>query len=792
MKKILHYFFIVFGCLIILIEIYGFFLLRQRPGLPKDIEQKTVCKINDTNIQLEKDIEFILGQKSIGDKVSIQIQLDGRSEDIQVTLQPYYANSLIPVIYLLIGLFSIITGIFVYSLRPKDRKARVYYLTAIAFSFALIISSGYYFPRKDFLSYIPGILYFIFYPLVAALLLHFSFQFTHKRWSFNKSASFIILYSPAFIFAVFLVTVFLLASLKNSVEIHRIYLKSMYVFRGYIIIFVSLAIGHLIRLFKKSFLEEQRAQIKWALCGLTLGVFPFILLYQLPMILKLNPLLSEELSSIFFIFIPIAFAISILKYKLMNIELVINKGLVYTLLTVFTVCVYLLSVQLFQNLVTRWFSINDIVLSGLAALVAASTFHPARNKIQKFVDKSFFRLSYDYKKSILSFIERVQNIVKPDQLIDFFLLKIDKILPTEKLKLVIYTKKDNEYSILFRRHVKNEFDSLIDRNIIKDKVLAKKSSVQTEEKIDFTHESILEKNSSEAIIPLSFQMTQLTGILSLGKKRSGTKYSSEDLELLQTLSREFSLNLERIRLQEEVFLEKAEIEKLTELNRLRTEFVSMVSHEIRTPMSSIQGLSEILKEDKIQNKTKRDELLDLITNECTRLSRFLHNILDFGRIEKQTKQYNFEKTEIKPLVEETLKLFKFRLDSGGFKLITQFPQNPIFLSIDRDAVIQSLINLIDNAINYSQDVKEIGVYIQENENSVEIQITDKGLGIPENMKEQIFESFFRTQEALQHSPKGVGIGLKIVKHIMDAHKGQINVQSQPGKGSTFSLIFPRS
>ncbi|GAJ08125.1 unnamed protein product, partial [marine sediment metagenome] len=82
--------------------------------------------------------------------------------------------------------------------------------------------------------------------------------------------------------------------------------------------------------------------------------------------------------------------------------------------------------------------------------------------------------------------------------------------------------------------------------------------------------------------------------------------------------------------------------------------------------------------------------------------------------------------------------------------------------------------------------------IQENENSVEIQITDKGLGIPEDMKEQIFESFFHTKKALQHSPKGVGIGLKIVKHIMDAHKGQINVQSQPGKGSTFSLIFPRS
>ncbi|GAG43220.1 unnamed protein product, partial [marine sediment metagenome] len=206
-------------------------------------------------------------------------------------------------------------------------------------------------------------------------------------------------------------------------------------------------------------------------------------------------------------------------------------------------------------------------------------------------------------------------------------------------------------------------------------------------------------------------------------------------------------NMERIRLQEEVFEERAEREKLDELNRLKTEFISTVSHELRTPMSSIRGLAEVLQAGKIKDKAKQDELISLMADESGRLSRFLHNILDFGKIERQAKTYNFQNAEIQSVIRETVKLFLYRLESDGFVLKSNLPENPLLLEIDKDAVKQALTNLIDNAIKYSSDEKDIVIQVVEKEKQVEIQVKDKGLGIPSKEREKIFEGFYRHAEA---------------------------------------------
>ena len=119
------------------------------------------------------------------------------------------------------------------------------------------------------------------------------------------------------------------------------------------------------------------------------------------------------------------------------------------------------------------------------------------------------------------------------------------------------------------------------------------------------------------------------------------------------------------------------------------------------------------------------------------------------------------------------------------------PQEPLILDVDRDAVKQALTNLVDNAIKYSSEKREISIKLIEQNSAIVIQIQDSGIGISEQDQENIFVSFFRTAEAVKHSPKGVGLGLKVVKHIMLAHRGKIDLDSQLGKGSTFKLIFPK-
>ena len=142
------------------------------------------------------------------------------------------------------------------------------------------------------------------------------------------------------------------------------------------------------------------------------------------------------------------------------------------------------------------------------------------------------------------------------------------------------------------------------------------------------------------------------------------------------------------------------------------------------------------------------------------------------------------------LIRETVKLFQYRSDSDEFMLKTKLPRKSLFLEIDQDAVKQALTNLFDNAIKYSSDKKEIVVDLVREDKHVEIRVKDSGIGIPAEEHEKIFEGFYRHVDADRHNPKGVGLGLKIVKHIMKAHGGEVAVESQPGEGSVFSLIFP--
>jgi K+-sensing histidine kinase KdpD len=768
-------------------------LLRQRRDLPpeiKDLLQKEDAKlfqIDDIRIKGKMDKEFILSQKTIGEQSTFLIEFDGRIERREARYVSYYSQSIFPLVYLLIGVFCFVIALVVFLLRAEDTRARIYYWASFAFASSVIISGGFQCLSKDWLSYIPGVLFYFCYPLAPALLLHFSLLFSKTRIRISK----LIIYSPALIFIGILETKFLQSGLNSSIEAHRMYESVYYVFRAYLVLFVLSAIISLIISHRKAALEEEKAQIKWIFYGLFIGLMPFILLYQLPLSIGINPFLPEELSNVFFIFIPVAFAFSIIKFRLMNIELVINRSIVYSILTVFTVSTYLFSVYLLGNILSKFFSARETTVSLVGALAAAVAFNPARKKIQALVDKTFFRLSYDYRKSILSFSESAHKMASSGHLIDFFLLKIKNTLPLEHIGVFIFMLASGKQELVIAKNGKEHFVSLASLNLDSEKILAKKGAVRTEEDIDFSKESLLEEKKLELIIPLSFRTADLAGYLSLGKKKSGERFTRDDLELLLTMSRELASNLERIRLQEEVFEERAEREKLDELNRLKTEFVSSVSHELRTPMSSIRGLAEVLQAGKIKDKAKQDELISLMADESSRLSRFLHNILDFGKIEQLTKTYNFQKVEIQSVVKETVKLFMYRSESDEFALKTNLPENPLLLEIDKDAVKQALTNLIDNAIKYSSDKKDIVIELLEKEKHAEIQVKDQGLGIPAEEKQKIFDGFYRHAEASHLNPKGVGLGLKIVKHIMEAHKGEIKVESQPNKGSTFSLIFPK-
>jgi signal transduction histidine kinase len=246
-----------------------------------------------------------------------------------------------------------------------------------------------------------------------------------------------------------------------------------------------------------------------------------------------------------------------------------------------------------------------------------------------------------------------------------------------------------------------------------------------------------------------------------------------------------------------------------QLSEMKSNFVSSVSHELRAPIASVRLMAENLEREKISEPRKQKEYFAFIVQECRRLSSLIENVLDFSRIEQGRKQYDFEPTDIGALVNQTVKLMEPYAVEKGVRLEIQSELQTANseLTVDGRAIQQALVNLIDNAIKHSPKGEAVIVAMETTTDSkatdstqqpassyqysiLKLSVSDRGPGIPLDEQEKIFERFYRRGSELRRETVGVGIGLSIVKHIIEAHGGRVRVQSDVGKGSRFTIELP--
>jgi signal transduction histidine kinase len=225
------------------------------------------------------------------------------------------------------------------------------------------------------------------------------------------------------------------------------------------------------------------------------------------------------------------------------------------------------------------------------------------------------------------------------------------------------------------------------------------------------------------------------------------------------------------------------------LARLKSDFVSNVSHELRTPLSLIRLYAETLEMGRLNSPEKYQEYYCIIRKESERLTALINNILDFSRIEAGRKEYDFRETDMSELVHNTLDSYRYQLEQSGFQFEEKIDEVPS-MRVDREAMARSLLNLVNNALKYSQDRKYIGVNLYRDNGSVKLEVVDQGIGIPHQEQQKIFEKFYRVGDPLVHNTKGSGLGLSLVRHIVQAHGGEVAVDSSPGQGSKFTIVLP--
>ena len=238
------------------------------------------------------------------------------------------------------------------------------------------------------------------------------------------------------------------------------------------------------------------------------------------------------------------------------------------------------------------------------------------------------------------------------------------------------------------------------------------------------------------------------------------------------------------------FLVGQTLRRQARLARLKTDLVATVSHELKTPLASMRLLVETLLEDGFQDEKAAREYLEMIAGENLRLSRLIENFLTFSRMERNRQKFDFAETTAEEVIQPALLAVRERLRAPESHVEVEVAVGVPPLWADRDALVTVLLNLLDNAYKYTREEKRISVCVSCADGHVVFAVKDNGIGIAAREQKRIFRRFYQVDRRLARQAGGCGLGLSIVDFIVRAHGGRVNVESHPGKGSTFRVSLP--
>ncbi len=225
------------------------------------------------------------------------------------------------------------------------------------------------------------------------------------------------------------------------------------------------------------------------------------------------------------------------------------------------------------------------------------------------------------------------------------------------------------------------------------------------------------------------------------------------------------------------------------LSKLQLDFVSKVSHELRTPLTSIRMFAEMLQTGGAEN----DEVcIEVLRREADRLSERIERLLDWGRMEAGRHVFTLQPEDVGAVVREAVQIFDPTGTARGGRLEVVMPDSLPTVEMDRGAIADALVNLLSNADKYGGAASRITLRAAADPRWVRLVVSDDGPGIPRREHRRIFEKFYRADERLSREVEGSGLGLAIVRHVVRGHGGRIELDSEPGRGSTFTILLPRA
>ncbi|MEW6619652.1 MAG: ATP-binding protein [bacterium] len=559
--------------------------------------------------------------------------------------------------------------------------------------------------------------------------------------------------------------------------------------------FMSYAILLLYKKYRKtdSFLEKNR--LKYIFFGMVVVILSSLSNILLVMGIKIYPLAHLGLT-----IYALMVTYSIVKYRLMDITIIIQKGLIYSLLTALVTAIWLLAIFTFEVLL----HFETLSARILTIIIIILIFQPVREKIQLIVDKMFYRERHDLQELLKKVTGEISTIISRDTLMSSILNTINHTLHPVFVQLLLLEESErvykpefglgeNDKSIIIQQDepivawFKNEKRELLQEEVRENPEFNGMRAVVTQ---------AIERFKAIVSIPIIFK-ENLIGILNLGPKLSQTPYNQDELTFLTTLCNEVAVALENTKLYTDLQKETIKLQNLTQdlkiANKSKSAFLNIVSHELRTPLTVIMGYASLLSNKALgEITTEQEKSVKIMLDKCRHLNELIGDILDLSKIERG-KKYELKKqpVDFRKIIEETVLIFTPSAREKQISIQTEVAPNIPVVWYDPEIAKEIFSKLVDNAIKFTPAMGKITIRFEDKDNYLQGCVEDTGIGIkPENLN-KIFERFYQVDMSDTRKYEGTGLGLSIVKEVLEDSGGSIKVESQEDIGSKFIFTIPR-
>lgn len=605
------------------------------------------------------------------------------------------------------------------------------------------------------------------------------------------------------------------------------------IFHLFIITWLGIVIFSTYLLYKslKNSSGIKRSQIKYVLLGMLFGyiggITNYFLWYNIPI-----PPIGNIFVSLYVFFI----AISIFKYRLLNIKFIITRSLIYIVLVSIIATTFILAssitASIFEDL-----GVNQYIVWIAFAILVVAGMDPLKNLFASLTDRIFYKDKIDYNIVLKSLSNIINEEIELPSLVKHIEENLVNQLKVQDAQLLLGVYGEQIFLPLtdylaFTPAKRSKNRVAADKHVYYNSALIQymrkvKIAIVTDEFERYIYdldEPTKQKKLNKILHDMQGLETgttapiiregKMVALLLIGNKVSGETFSNEDINLLEVLSSQLAAAIERSKLYQEVQdfnlkLQK-EVEKATknllrandqlkeanihlkELDSAKSEFMSIASHQLRTPLAGIVGyLSMILDGDYGKIDNSQQKIVSEVFAASQRLVRLVNTFLNVTRIEAGRFTLSFVNVNFVDLVRGEVMELQPTADKKNVKLVYEEPKDKNLMAMVDDKIRDAVLNLIDNAIKYTPDGTVTVRLEKEGKDMLHYSVKDSGVGISKDEVDNLFQKFVRGSGIAKIQPNGSGLGLYIVKKIVEGHGGKVWAESEgEGKGSTFNIRIP--